>query len=201
MMYWGGCQAARPPSRASRIAAPSLLQWFCVGQNLCAQPGPCGSGLARDGGLSVNDDVESGRLAFAFDFLALYRDAERRFCAVGTRRKGGTIGGRTAGTDMYTRKPASNDRPSRASSLLQWFCVGQNLCAQPGSCGSGLARDGGLSVNDDVESGRLAFAFDFLALYRDAERRFCAVGTRRKGGTLGGRYRRNGYVHPQASVE
>ncbi len=100
----------------------------------------CGSGLARDGGGSANEDVGSDGLIAGkpaptrVKRLTAKLAADRDFCGSGLARDGGGSANEDVGSDgLIAGKPA----PTGVKRLAA------KLAADRDFCGSGLARDGG----------------------------------------------------------
>ncbi len=121
---------------------------------------PCGSELAREGGATVNEDIECTGL-FASKLaptVGRWRASSlwplKIPCGSGLAREGGiTVNEDVECTGLFASKLAPTVGRWRASSLWPLKIP----------CGSGLAREGGMTVNEDAdqepaiikESGRI----------------------------------------------
>ena len=145
---------------AAFVGAPPgqspLLQWIWVSYApiLRTDIETCGSGLAREGGLTFNSDVGCTGNAFAGKpaptvdlgvVAPILRTTSKPVGAGLPAKADGTFNSDVGWTDRFCRIAA------RASPLLQWIWgVAHPICAvRHETCGSGLAREGGCTFNND----------------------------------------------------
>jgi hypothetical protein len=140
------CQAMMMLSVPASSRASSLPQVQWLYAKSAIYPNHCGSELARDGGVSGNEDVECAGL-IASKLAPTGSVAVRKICGSTPITVGASLLAMAeCQVMMMLEVPAS----SRASSLPQVQWLYAKSAIYPNHCGSELARDGGMSGNDDV---------------------------------------------------
>ena len=140
-------------ARGARRHVCAHAMWLVVGARFVrACLDLCGSELARDGGMSVNDGVGCGGL-IASKLAPTGISGDHKVCVWQKSSVGASL---LAMAECQSTMVLDVMASSRASSLPQGIWAVHGFCArQKSKCGSELARDGGVSVNDGAGCGGL----------------------------------------------
>ena len=137
-------------ARGARRHVCAHAMWLVVGARFVrACLDLCGSELARDGGVSVNDGVGCDGL-IASKLAPTGISGDHKVCVWQKSSVGASL---LAMAECQSTMVLDVMASSRASSLPQGICGVHGFCVrQKSNCGSELARDGGISGNQNLRS-------------------------------------------------